>query len=118
MAETREFNADGSLKRLTIDNSDRPLNLSLEDLSRQIPNNVARLIYQELDENDNVLKTIDKTRTELLDAISTYSFVFDFIYYDTKEIDTIRIRIFAPDATKLSDKTLKHYLDGRRPEFI
>ena len=120
MAEVREFDPDGSLSRLIIDNRGRELNLQLENLSRSIPVDVAEIIYQELDAVGVVTKTINKTREQLLNAIDTYSFVFDFIYYITGEIDTIRMRIFdaSEPPVKLDDKTLKHYLDGRRPEFI
>jgi len=118
MSEIREFNPDGSLKRLTVDNTDRELTLHLENLSRQIPVDVTNIIYQELDSFGTVTRTINKTREQLLNAIDTYSFVFDFTYYRTGEIDTIRIRIFDASAVKLDDKILKHYLNGRQPEFI
>lgn len=119
MSEIREFNPDGSLQRLTINNSDRELTLQLENLSRQIPINVASIIYQELNDIGTVTKTINKTREQLLNIIDTYSFVFDFTYYTTGEIDTIRKRTFdtSEPPIKLDDKTLKHYLDAKQPEF-
>lgn len=118
MAETRTFNPDGSLKQLIIDNSDRELTLQLENLSRSIPASVASIIYQELDDIGTVTRTINRTREQLLNAIDTYSFIFNFTYYVTGEIDTIRIRTFDAMVVKLNDVTLKHYLDGRNPEFI
>ncbi len=120
MAETREFNQKGLLKRLTIDNRDRLLTLQLENLSRQIPANVASVIYQELNAAGVITKTITKTRKQLLNAADTYSFIFDFIYYPGGEINTIQIRTFDASAppVKLDDKTLKHYLDGTQPEYL
>ena len=118
MAESRVFNSDGSLKQLTVDNSDRELNLQLENLSRQIPTNVASIIYQELDSAGVVTKTIKKTRKELLNAVDNYSFSYHFTYYKTGEIDTINIKTFDERAVKINDKILKHYLDGRNPEYL
>ena len=94
--------------------------MQLETLSRSIPVDVAEIIYQELDSIGVVTKTINKTREQLLNAVDTYSFVFDFIYYIAGEIDTIRLRTFdaSEPPVKLDDKTLKHYLDGTQPEFI
>ncbi len=108
------------MKRLTVDNRDRELDLHLENLSRQIPVNVASIIYQELDKAGAITKTINKTRKQLLNAIDTYSFIFDFKYYGTGEINTIQIRTFdaSEPPVKLNDKTLKHYLDGTRPEYV
>jgi len=120
MAETRIFYSNGLLKKLTVDNRDYKLSLTLENISREIPNNVASVIYQELNNAGIVTKTITKTRSELLNAVNTYSFVFDFVYYATGEIDTIRIRTFdaSEPSNKLNDKTLKHYLDAKQPEFV
>jgi len=118
MAETREFNADGALKKLTINNSDRKLSLQLENITRQIPVEVASIVYQELDNLGIVTKSITKTRAQLLNMTDNYSFVFDLTYYPTGEIDIIRIRTFNASATKLKDKSLKHYLDGRKPVYL
>ncbi len=120
MAETREFNQKGLLKRLTTDNRDRLLTLQLENLSRQIPVNVASVIYQELNAAGVVTNTITKTRKQLLNAADTYSFIFDFVYYPGGEISTIQIRTFdaSEPPVKLDGKTLKHYLDGTQPGYL
>jgi hypothetical protein len=118
MSETRTYYPDESLKRLIIDNSDRPLILTLESLQRPIPLAVAKIIYQEFDNLDTQTFIISKTREQLLNLIDTYSYVYDYTYYETGEIDTIRTRIYDATAIKLSDTTLKHYLSGKQPEFI
>lgn len=118
MSETRTYNPDGSLARLDIDNRDHLLVLQLEELQRQIPIEAVRIIYQELDETDTLLTTIDKTREQLLNMLETYNYRIDFTYYPTGEIDTIRIRTFNAMVTKIDDKTLKHYIDGRQPEYV
>ena len=120
MAETRTFNPDGSLKQLVVDNRDKELNLQLEDLSRQIPNDVASIEYKELDSEGVVVKTIARTREQLLNAVDTYSFVYDYAYYGTGEIDTIRTSVFdaSEPPVKLQDRILKHYTDGKQPEFL
>lgn len=118
MAETRTFFPDGTLKRLIIDNSDKLLVLELEDLQREIPLNVAKITYQEFNALDVQTFTVTKTRAQLLRLTDTYSFVHDYTYYPTGEIDTIRLRVFDAMAVELSDVTLKHYIDGRQPEYI
>ncbi len=118
MAETRTFNPDGSLKRLIIDNSDKQLTLVLENLSRQIPNNVAKVTYQEFDDMDVQTFTVTKTREQLLRLTDTYSYVYDYTYYASGAIDTIRTRIFDALDVLLSDQTLKHFEDGRPPEIL
>lgn len=120
MAEIRIFNPDGSLQRLITDNRDKELTLQLEDLSRQIPVEAASIAYQEFDNLAVETFSISKTREQLLNLIDTFSFVYDYTYYVTSEIDTIRTRVFdaADPPIKLDDTTLKHYLDGRQPEFI
>ena len=120
MAEIRIFNPDGSLQRLIVDNRDKELSLHLEGLSRQIPVEAASINYKEFDDLAVETFSISKTREQLLNLIDTYSFLYDYIYYVTGEIDTIRTRIFdaSEPPVKLDDKTLKHYLDGTQPEFI
>lgn len=120
MAETREYNPDGSLSRLIVDNRDKELILQLENLQRNIPNDVARMVLQEFDATDTLVNQISRSREQLLNMVDTYSFVFDFVYYPGGEIDTIRIRTFdaSEPPVKLDDKTVKHYLDGTQPELI
>ena len=118
MAESRTFNPDGTLSELIVDNNDKDLVLQLESLSRTIPFAVKRIIYQELDVNNVVTRTIDKTREQLLNLIDTYSYRYNYTYYPGKEVDTIRTRVYDASNALLSDQTLKHYLDGRLPEYI
>lgn len=120
MAETREYNPDGLLSRLIIDNRDKELVLQLENTQRIIPNTVARVVFQEFDSVDVLVNEINRTREQLLNMVDTYSFVYDFTYYSSGEIDTIRIRVFdaSEPPNKLEDVLLKHYIDGRQPEFV
>lgn len=120
MSETREYNPEGQLTRLIVDNRDKELSLQLDSLQRSIPNTVSRIEYKEFNNVGVEVFSISRTREQLLLATDTYSFVYDFTYYPTGEIDTIRIRVFdaAEPPNKLRDRTIKHYLDGRQPELI
>ena len=118
MAETRTFFPDGSLKRLIVDNSDKDLTLILENLNRTIPAEVARVEYKEFDNLDVETFSVNKTREQLLRLTDTYSYVYDYQYYASGAIDTIRSRVFDALAVLLSDHTVKHYEDGRAPEIL
>lgn len=120
MSVSREYYPDGKLKRLIQDNRDKSLNLSLESLSRQVPNDVARIEYKEFDAQDVQTFSFSRNRDQLLNMVDTYSFVYDFAYYPDGEIDTIRIRVYdaSDPPNKLRDRTIKHYLDGKQPEAI
>lgn len=119
MAEIRTYYPDGSLERLIVDNRDRNLSLILESESRDIANTVENITYQEF-EGGIVTFSIAKTREQLLNITDTFSYVYDYTYYSTGELDTLRTRIFdsSEPPVKLSDVTLKHYTDGRQPEYI
>lgn len=118
MAETRTFFPGGELKRLIIDNSDKSLVLMLENLQRTIPQAVAKITYQEFDAQDIQTYTVTKTREQLLRLTDTYSYVYDYQYYPSGAINTIRIRVFDALDVLLSDHTVKHYEDGRPPEVL
>ena len=118
MAETRTFNVAGQLTKLVVDNRDRRLFLQLEDLSRSIPNSVASIVYEELDVQGAVTKTIAKTRTQLLGMTGTYSYVYTFTYYPGGEINVVRIRTYDASAKKLDDVSLKHFTGGEQPRAL
>ena len=119
MPTTYTYNPDGSIQRIIFDNTDKILTLELNgNITRDIPLSVNNIDYREFDALNVLTFSVSKTREQLLNLTDTYSFVYDFEYYSTGEIDTIRIRTFDASAVKIEDITIKHYLDGRQPEII
>ena len=76
-----------------------------------------------LNSNGTVKKlTVDNRPGETLDdgtkiAVNTYT-VFDFSYYATGCTDIITITVFDNNDKIIETKKLKHYLDGKQPEYI
>lgn len=120
MAESRTYYPDGKLQRLVFDNRDKELRLEIEGFIRNIANTVARVEYKEFNAAGVQTFSISVTRAQLMTLLDTYSSTFDFVYYPSGEIDTIRTRVFdaSPTPIKLKDYTIKHSVGGEQPKLV
>jgi len=80
--------------------------------TRDAQGKLTKLVVDYSDEPPLVFNGVTMPRPEIQKEINT------FTYYSNGDIDTIVIKKFDAAGAVLFDKTLKHFQNGKQPEFI